>query len=319
MTKFLLEGPIPFLSKEYPLAGMISPSFFMMVLLNTMFGIRILCIENIVFTSYIYVDNSNWNINKNTFSESILPLLSGKHRILFYFLPGLLPFIINIIRLAWTTREKISYFIKYPQFILSPCFSPIMFEGIDGPNKNSGVRIWKLGSILNAFFIGCIPQILLICLEFYKGTPNWKFIGGKFKEKTLAFENNDALVKHPYGNIIFGGASLIVNFILIITFFCTDSLEFDPELEERSVMKIDTCKEKNKSVAPESTIENTIGSKTSSSMPSDPKTGNPKKPRLEEPLEKEEKPLETEPLKALKTLEKTKHDDEEQIKEQVKL
>ena len=236
MSKFLLEGPIPFLSKK-GIAGIMSRSFFMMIYLNIMFGQRILCIENILFTSYVFVDYSNWKIGSDTYSKTIQPLIPVQYRILFYFLPGLISLMINVVKLTMTSRKKMSYFIKYPQFLLSPCFSPIMFEGVDTLKEGSRIRIWKFGSIINALFIGCMPQIFLICFEFYKGTPTWNFIGGQYKEENeiqiskSIFEVNDALIKHPYGNIIFGGVTFILNLTLISIFFFTDSLDCDPDYE----------------------------------------------------------------------------------------
>ena len=248
MSEFLLEGPIPFLSKK-GIAGIMSRSFFMMIYLNIMFGQRILCIENILFTSYVFVDYSDWKIGSDTYSKTIQPLIPVQYRLLFYFLPALISLMINVVKLTMTSRKKMSYFFKYPQFLLSPCFSPIMFEGVDTLKEGSRIRIWKFGSIMNALFIGCMPQIFLICFEFYKGTPTWNFIGGQYKEENeiqiskSIFEVNDALIKHPYGNIIFGGVTFILNLTLISIFFFTDSLDCDPDYENTEQVNVISPKE----------------------------------------------------------------------------
>ena len=45
-------------------------------------------------------------------------------------------------------------------------FSPLMFEGNPEERDDNAppVRVWKLGSIVNSVFIGCLPQILLQCI-----------------------------------------------------------------------------------------------------------------------------------------------------------
>ena len=44
MTKFFLQGPISILPKNSPVNGLISLPFVCMLLINTMFGVRVLCI-----------------------------------------------------------------------------------------------------------------------------------------------------------------------------------------------------------------------------------------------------------------------------------
>ena len=228
MGKFLLDGPIRFLSKEYPLGGLLSPPFISVVLMNTMFGVRILCLENIFFTSYVYVDNRNFNPqspDSHTVTKTISPLIAPEYRLLVYFIPCIISLVINLIQLTRTTKGKIQFLKKHPQLIVSPCFSAMMFEGITQQGKESRIKIWRFGSILNAVFIGCVPQMFLILSEFLKGTPSWTFIGGRLQTDPECspgcpvFETNDALIKHPYGNIVFAGLSSAFYLILILTFF----------------------------------------------------------------------------------------------------
>jgi hypothetical protein len=102
------------------------------------------------------------------------------------------------------------YFTAYPQFIIGPMFSPIMFEGIP-PNSNQNckhpLRIWKLGSIINSLFIGCLPSIILLVSEHVRGVSFWDF--------DYKYQENTSLFKSSYGNTIF--ASLTLTFFLFLT------------------------------------------------------------------------------------------------------
>ena len=92
----------------------------------------------------------------------------------------------------------------------------------EGTLKNS-IRIWKLGSIINAVFIGCLPQIVLVAMDFYRGVVNWDFLGLSLTPGRI-YENNDALLKYNYGNTLFSIISgTFFLFIIIIAFF-TDKI-----------------------------------------------------------------------------------------------
>ena len=116
--------------------------------------------------------------------------------------------------------------MKYPQFLISPCFTPFMFEGNQSTNKPRGpkLKIWKRGTIINAIHIGCIPQLILCITDYYKGVHQWKFGTNINNEFISVGENNDALFKHPYGNTIFATATATIFLILIILFFGSQSL-----------------------------------------------------------------------------------------------
>ena len=219
MSKFLLDGPIQFLPKNYPLGGLLSPRFISMCFVNMMFGVRILCLENIFFTTYVYIDNSETFAQK-TVAESIEPLIPPEYRLMVFFTPCILSFIVNFVRISRSTNGIRSYLFTYPQFLLSPCFSPIMFEGAGDEKDPYRLKIWRFGSVVNALFIGCIPEAMLICSEFYKQTPSWKFVGANHNN---IFENNDALIKSPYGNIIFASATMILFFALIVAVFYNEN------------------------------------------------------------------------------------------------
>ena len=54
MSKFFLQGPTPILSKDSPMNGLLSLPFICTLLINCMFGCRVVCIENAFFSSYRY-------------------------------------------------------------------------------------------------------------------------------------------------------------------------------------------------------------------------------------------------------------------------
>ena len=119
-------------------------------------------------------------------------------------------------------------FKNYPQFILCPMFSPLMFDGnLDERDDNAPpVRVWKLGSIVNSVFIGCLPQALLVAMEQYRQIPTWYRIVYQAIDLILeinSFDSN-ALIKHPYGSTVFGISSLLLYLFLITIFFAWDKI-----------------------------------------------------------------------------------------------
>ena len=219
MTKFFLSGPIAFLPKNAPLNGLLSLPFFCLCILNTMFGFRTLCIESAFFTSY---RKQTFNISTAIWhNELIEPIVSPQFRILAYLAPCMLSLSVNCLRLFCTTAGLKNYLLTYPQFIVGSCFTPLMFEGQELANSENGytLRIWKLGTFVNALYIGCLPQCVLLLADFYKGVHSWDFVGNTLRKQGI-WENNDALFKSPYGNTIFAVTSCLFFFFLISTFFC---------------------------------------------------------------------------------------------------
>ena len=166
-------------------------------------------------------------------TTEISPIISPEYRLLVYLAPCAIPFLINVVRLWHSTKGLWKYFLKYPQFIISPCFTPFMFEGYELTNQQRRCKltIWKWGTIINAIYIGCIPQCILCITDYYKGVHDWPFIGnsvwknnGTFNTQNFKFENNDALFKSEYGNTIFGIISSTLFLGLIILFFGSDTL-----------------------------------------------------------------------------------------------
>ena len=94
-------------------------------------------------------------------------------------------------------------------------FSPLMFEGNpDQQDDNKPpVRVWKLGSIVNSFFIGCLPQILLVTMDQFRQVQ----LG--YKNASGSFGDSNALIKHADGNTIFSIISLVLYIFLTTIFF----------------------------------------------------------------------------------------------------
>ena len=213
ITKFFVKGPLPILPQDAPLGGLLSVKFFLLMFLNTMFVVRAFCLEGAFFSSYRY-DRTDYGI------KNIDPLIPEEYRLIIYLLPGVCSFLINLIKLAISIKPKdFTYFKVYPQFLLSPMFCPLMFENNpDQSGENQPpLRLWKLGSILNSVFMGCIPQALLIILDVYKGVPSWDF--NAVNRSGVSIQDNNALLRYPYGNIIFSIATLFFYLFLMTIFF----------------------------------------------------------------------------------------------------
>ena len=217
MTNFFLKGPIPILPHDGPMKGLISLPFGCTLLLNTMFIVRVLCIEKAFFSSYRY---QRYPMKVDTSVErTIDPIIQPEYRLLVYFTPVFISFMINLIKLVSTRTKFVICIRKYPQILIASCFTPFMFEGC----KENSIRIWKFGTVINALFMGCLPQIILFCMEFYRGIVNWDFIDVLLHEE-LIYENNDALFKYRYGNCLFASISGILFLFLIIFTFSPNNI-----------------------------------------------------------------------------------------------
>ena len=216
MSKFFLTGPIQFLSKDSAFNGLLSIPFFSLCLIKTMFGFRTVCIESAFFTSYRYNIAANLTFLYDVAQTS--PIIPPQYRLLVYLAPAVIPFLINSLRLWCTSNGLGKYFLEYPQFLASPCFTPFLFEGYESSNKQRQckLRMWKWGTIFNANYIGCIPQIIFCITDYYKGVYEWEF------EKKG--ENNDALFKSQYGNTIFATTTAVFFLTLIMLFFGSSAL-----------------------------------------------------------------------------------------------
>ena len=218
MTKFFLSGPIPILPKTSPLNGIVSLPFVSVLLINCMFGIRLISIESAFFTSYRF---EHYPMEGAKFEKRIDALIEPEYRLIVYLLPSFISFIINAIRLFATGANVKRLIRKYPQLLIASCFTPFMFEGCKESNQK--IQIWKLGTILNAFFIGCLPQLVLLVMDNYRGATKWDFMSLALQPEAI-IENNDALFKSRYGNTIFSIVSALSFIVLISIFFFTDKI-----------------------------------------------------------------------------------------------
>ena len=221
MSKFFLAGPIQFLSSDSTFNGILSIPFLGLCIINSMFGIRIFCIENIFFTNYRRQINYATTLLLDT--KQIAPIISPEYRLLVYLAPCIISFLCNCFKIRRTAKGLKEYLLKYPQFLIAPCFTPFMFEGYKQTNNYGQykIRIWKWGSIINAVYIGCIPQCILIVSDYYKGVHNWEFAGihSSGNDEVNEFEANDALFKSKYGNIIFASSTITICLTTITFFF----------------------------------------------------------------------------------------------------
>ena len=207
------------LPKDYPLNGLVSFPFVCMLLINCMFGIRVLCIENAFFSSYGYERHF---MDGRRILNTIFPIIAPDYRILVYLTPVMISFSINLFRLLITGKEFRKYVRRYPQILIACCFTPFMFEGCKVHNRYS-IRIWKCGTVLNALFIGCLPQVLVFVMNIYRGITEWDFLGSALLTEGI-YESNDSLIKSPYGNLYFAITSGVIFLILIILAFYTDRI-----------------------------------------------------------------------------------------------
>ena len=240
MSKFFLAGPIRFLPLDSAFNGVLSVPFLILCLINSMFGLRIICIESAFFTTYNY---QIWNVKKTRYDQTqIAPIITPEYRLVGYLAPCIIPFLINVIKLYSTTKGLWKHLMKYPQFLISPCFTPFLFEGYKCTNQPGQykLKIWKWGSIINAIYIGCLPQCILCITDYYKGIHQWKFGNHHFVEKleyhkissyisgiprgVEDYENNNALFKSNYGNTVFAIITATLSLTLITVFFGSGTL-----------------------------------------------------------------------------------------------
>ena len=122
MAKFYLTGPTSLLTKDSLLNGLGSMPFLLLCLINTMFGVRTICIESAFFSSYRYqFPGTSGNGDE---IKTIEPMIPAEYRLLAYFFPCILSFLFNLINLMRTTKGMKRYLMKYPQFLVACCFTP---------------------------------------------------------------------------------------------------------------------------------------------------------------------------------------------------
>ena len=181
-----------------------------------MFVARVFCLEASFF--------ANYRSSRNALNQ-VDATISEEYRLPIYLFPGICSFVVNLIKLVITTKKSsLKYFLKHPQFILCPIFCPLMFEGNPkiSEENNQPIRVWVRASILNAVFMGCIPQILLVALDYHKRVRFWPF----HEIDVWSGYDTNALIKHPYGSTIFSVSTLVSYGFLICIFFVWDKCLF---------------------------------------------------------------------------------------------
>ena len=102
---------------------------------------------------------------------------------------------------------------------MAPGFTPFMYEGITNVIEDDEnaikIKIWRKGSILNAIYTGCVPQIGLIAVEYARGVVNWNFT----KSEAVPHTYTNAVIKHQYGNLAFAIITLVSCQILVALFY----------------------------------------------------------------------------------------------------
>jgi len=97
-----------------------------------------------------------------------------------------------------------------------------MFEGIitDDPEQRTltfKIKVWKVGSTINAIYIILVPQTILVLSDVLRGVTDWNFIRAKDSYDSVFLEHNSSLLKYRYGNIVFA---------VIVCTLCTGGLAF---------------------------------------------------------------------------------------------
>ena len=104
-----------------------------------------------------------------------------------------------------------------------------MFEGykLSSTSTDYNVKIWKLGTILNALFIGCVPELILLYTDYRKGLSSGKHTTwpGLDEKSTYTFyQYNTSLFRYHLGSTIFAIIFFLLYFPLIILFFLSDKI-----------------------------------------------------------------------------------------------
>ena len=232
ITKFQLNGPFTALPRNSALSGTLSTPFFLTLVLNTMFGVRIFLLESIFFSTYrltkppVHFNTTHYDhlidYAKGNYTSSIEPIIAPEYRLLVFLFPCAISMLANAIRLSFTIRGSRTFLVRFPQFLVTPAFSPLMFEGVDSNQKNNDypIKVWKVGSVINAIFIGIIPPIALLISDFQRGITKWEFNQTNFNNFNSEF--NDAIFKHILGNTVFSLTCLALFSTIIVLFFFSE-------------------------------------------------------------------------------------------------
>ena len=194
-SKFFLIGPLRLLSQKAPLSGILSFTFLTTLIANASFVFRVHAIEHIFFSTFQNYTYEPFVETFGTLTSQIEPILPHNLRLPLYFLPILPSIALNIfsLRRSLNFQTLIKLFFVFPQYFIAPGFIPLMFEGITKDDKeqttcNFKIKVWKLGSIINAIYIIWFPQIFLVMSDVLRGVTTWEFILVKDSEDSWTLE-----------------------------------------------------------------------------------------------------------------------------------
>lgn len=160
MTKFFLRGPIPILPKDSPINGLISFPFICVLLLNSMFVVRVICIEHAFFSYYRYQRYYLWGTHD--FQKTIDPIIPPEYRLCVYLAPSFISFIIKhpVLPQIILLIMDFSRGILYWDFIGSVLEEEVTFE------NNSALFKHNYGNTLFATLSSAL-FLFLIILTFF--------------------------------------------------------------------------------------------------------------------------------------------------------
>ena len=211
LTRFVLFGPFATSLKSDQSTRDLMINGITVLLSNLMFSFRLFMIESIFFSYYQSYDSSYKPY------KTISALINDDGlRILVYFLPSIIPILINIYRLISTHGNFLKLCFQYPQLILIPGFTPFMYETkikeAEEDEKILTVKVWKKGTMINAMYSFFIAPIALIASDCTRGSLSWN----NTPNETVPYRYTNSVIKHQFGNIGFSVSSIILGLISIV-------------------------------------------------------------------------------------------------------
>ena len=235
MSKYFLASRHHILPQKGPAGGLLSIRFLGLIILNTMFAARLLCIESVFFSWYSlkeypeskgYMEYAIWIPTEALISQPYM-------RIVIFFAPTVFPIIFNLITLARSSKQWKRLILSEPQILISPGFCPIIFRCVKAKSSHDqetpNVYVWKLASIINAIYLGVLPQILMIAAHYMRGLDD--LTHGKFSSKGQPDLVSNSLILSEYGNVIFASVSSCIYLLFIAHFYTDKSIRFKENLE----------------------------------------------------------------------------------------
>ena len=253
ISKFYLIGPLRLISQDTLLSGLCSLSFLGHLFLNFGFVLRIYAIEHTLFSEYI-ISSSSFSYDKYGITTKSIPaILHYEYRLIFYLIPILPSLILNILSLHQTLPIKslLKFFLNFPQYLVTSCFTPLIFKGVIHLDENKRtsrfkLKIHRIGSMINAIYIIFIPQVMLIISDVCRGIVEWEFTISDSKWWDAAMnkdlETNSGLTKHPLGNILFAIAAMVSNAAVLLLLIRKDNHILS---NESDILGSKNCEEKH--------------------------------------------------------------------------